>query len=124
MAVYTVLTPEQLAEALAGFGLPAPDRVVPEPKGYVNTNHHVWAGGERWFLRVAEGKGAADVAFEAEVEDFLHAARFPVPRLVRTPDGAPSVWVAGRPAMLFAYAPGEELAGRSRRAAPSRPGAA
>lgn len=110
MAVYTVLSPGQIAEALARHGLPAPDRVVPEPKGYVNTNHHVWAGGERFFLRLCEGKTEADVAFEAEALDFLHAARFPVPRLLRTADGAPSVPVAGRPAMLFAYAPGEELA--------------
>lgn len=109
MAVYTVLSPEVLAEALARFGLPAPSRVVPEPKGYVNTNHHVWAGGERFFLRLAEGRDEADVLFEAEVLRALHDAHFPVPRLIPAADGRPFAIVAGRPAMLFAYAAGEEL---------------
>ncbi len=113
MAVYTVLSDAQLAEALRAFGLPAPDRVVTEPKGYVNTNHHVWAGGERWFLRVAEGKTEADVRFEGEVHAFLSSARYPAPRLVTAADGRPFAAVAGRLVMLFAYAPGEELAERA-----------
>jgi len=110
MAVYTVLSPTEIAAVLARFGLPPPDRVVPEPKGYVNTNHHVWAGGERWFLRVAEGKTEADLRFEGEVHAFLAAARYPAPRLVAASDGRPFAAVGGRLAMLFAYAPGEELA--------------
>jgi homoserine kinase type II len=110
MAVYTVLSPEELADALARFGLPAPERAVPEPKGYVNTNHHVWASGRRWFLRLAEGRTEAEVLHEAEVLRFLHGARFPVPRLVPAADGRPFALVAGRPALLFAFAPGEELA--------------
>lgn len=66
MAVYTVLSPEEIAEVLARFALPAPDRVLPERKGYVNTNHHVWAGGERYFLRLCEGKTDAEVLFEVD----------------------------------------------------------
>ncbi len=109
MAVYTVLAPEEIAGALAAYGLPAPDRIVPEPKGYVNTNHHVWAGGRRFFLRLAEGSEGCDPIFEAEVQAFLEAARFPLPRLLRTRSGAPATRVRGKQAMLFAYAPGEEL---------------
>lgn len=110
MAVYTVLSPAELADALARFGLPPPDRVVPEPKGYVNTNHHVWTAGRRLFLRVAEGKTEADLRFEGEVHAFLEAARFPAPRLLAASDGRPFATSAGRLVMLFAYAPGEELA--------------
>jgi len=109
MAVYTVLGGSEIAAALAAFGLPAPDRVAPEPKGYVNTNHHVWSGGQRFFLRLAEATSEADARFEAEVQRFLHAARFPVPRLLETASGEPFALVRGKPAMLFAYAPGEEL---------------
>jgi homoserine kinase type II len=109
MALYTVLTPEQIADAVRRFGLPTPDRVASEPKGSVNTNYHLWAGGERYFLRLNEGKTEADVLFEAEVQRYLHEARYPVARLHLADDGRPYVPVAGKPAMLFAYAPGEEI---------------
>lgn len=109
MAVYTELAPDEIAAVLAAYGLPAPDRVVPEPRGYVNTNHHVWAGGSRFFLRLAEASGDEDVAFEAEVLRFLAEARFPAPRLLHTTGGAPAARARGKRALLFAYAPGEEL---------------
>lgn len=109
MALYTVLSPEQIAEALARFGLPAPERVQAEPKGSVNTNYHVWAGGRRWFLRLNEGKTEADVLFEAEVQRYLHDARFPVAELRWATDGRPYAPVAGKPAILFSYAAGEEI---------------
>lgn len=110
MAHYTELSPAALAEACARFGLPPPDRVQPEPKGRVNTSYHLWCGGERWFLRLAESADEAAVRFEAEVQRYLFQAHFPVPRLVTTTDGQPFALVAGKPAMLFGYAPGEEVA--------------
>lgn len=110
MAHYTVLSPPELAAACAAWGLPPPDRAEPEPRGRVNTGYHLWCGGERWFLRLAEEAGPAEVRFEAEVQRYLFDARFPVPRLVTTVGGEPSATVAGKPALLFAYAPGEEVA--------------
>ncbi|HTN52767.1 MAG TPA: homoserine kinase [Anaeromyxobacter sp.] len=109
MALYTVLSPEEIAAAVGRFGLPNPERVKPEPKGSVNTNYHLWAGGERYFLRLNEGKTEADVLFEAEVQRYLFEARFPVPRLHLADDGRPFVPFAGKQAMLFSYAPGEEI---------------
>lgn len=110
MALYTLVGEAELAAALAAFGLPAPARVRPEPKGGTNTNLHVWAGGRRWFLRLCEGKAAADVAFEIEVVRFLAGAGYPVPALAEAQGGGVAVTVAGRPALLFSYAAGEELA--------------
>jgi len=110
MAHYTDLSPAALAEACARFGLPSPDRAQPEPRGRVNTSYHLWCGSERWFLRVVEASDEAAVRFEAEVQRYLFQARFPVPRLVTTTDGQPFATVAGKPAMLFAHAPGEEVA--------------
>jgi homoserine kinase type II len=95
---------------VAAFGLPAPDRVVAEPKGSVNTSYHVWAGERRWFLRLNEGKSDADVIFEAAVVRHLQAARFPAAALVPALDGSSFVPVRGRQAMLFAFVSGEELA--------------
>jgi homoserine kinase type II len=109
MAVYTALDADQIAAALQLYGLPPPAQVRPEPRGAVNTGYHVWSGGRRFFLRVNEGKSEADVRFEAEAQQYLHAARFPVPELRSTTDGRSWTEVAGKPAMLFAYAPGEEL---------------
>lgn len=109
MALYTVLTADEIAAALARFGFPAPDRVKPEPKGSVNTNYHVWAGGERFFLRLNEGKTEADVLFEAEVQRYLFDAQFPVPHLHVADDGHPFISLQGKQAMLFGYAPGEEI---------------
>ncbi len=109
MALYTPLSPDELAEVAGGFGLARPERTAPEPKGSVNTNYHLWAGGRRYFLRVAEGKTDEDVEFEAGVLRFLEEARFPAVRLIRSADGASHVRVRGRQAMLFAYSAGEEL---------------
>ncbi len=109
MALHTVLTPGQLAEAARRFGLPSPDRVQPEPRGRTNTSYHLQVGADRWFLRLAEGRSEAEVAFEAAVMGFLFDARFPVPRLVPALDGRPYTEVAGRPAMLFAFVPGEAI---------------
>lgn len=109
MALYTDLSPDELAAAVRPFGLPAPERVRPELKGAVNTNFHLWAGGQRFFLRINEGKTEGDVRFEAEVQRYLYEARFPVPHLHFAADGRPFVPVAGKLAMLFAYAPGEEI---------------
>src|SRR5512141_509897 len=103
MALYTPLTTEEIAAALQRYGLPAPERTLPEPKGSVNTNYHVWAGGRRWFLRLNEGKSRDDVAFEADVLRFLAVESFPAAPLVFTTDGAAQIEVAGRPAMLFAF---------------------
>ncbi len=61
MAVYTPLSADQLADVLRRYGLPPPERTLPEPKGSVNTNYHLWSGGRRWFLRLNEGKTAEDV---------------------------------------------------------------
>jgi homoserine kinase type II len=109
MALYTPLSHDQIAAALHRYGLPAPERTLPEPKGSVNTNYHVWAGGRRWFLRLNEGKTRDDVAFEADVLRFLSQEGYPAAPLAFTTDGAAQIEVAGRPAMLFAFATGEEL---------------
>ncbi len=109
MALYTLLSHEQIADVLRRYGLPAPERTLPEPKGSVNTNYHLWSAGRRWFLRLNEGKTPGDVAFEAEVLRFLAEHGFPGAPLVLAADGAAFVEVEGKPAMLFAYAEGEEL---------------
>ncbi len=110
MAIYTTLSEDELARVMRCYGLPPPERVLPEPKGSVNTNYHLWAGGRRWFLRLNEGKSPEDVAFEAEVLRFLSREGFPAVPLVPTSGGDAQMEVAGRPAMLFAFVAGAELA--------------
>lgn len=109
MAQYTVLDGEQVAAVLERYGLPAPSQVAPEPRGAMNTGYHVWSGGRRYFLRVNEGKTVEEVRFEVEVQTYLHAARFAVAELELPKEGSAWVEVSGKPALLFAYAPGEPL---------------
>ena len=109
MALYTPISSEELREVTARYGLPAPERHAAEPKGSVNTNYHLWAGGRRWFLRLNEGKSDEEVEFESGVLCFLEAAGYPSARLKLALDGRPWVRVRGRQAMLFAFCPGEEL---------------
>jgi len=109
MALYTPLSQDDLSRVLRRYGLPPPERTLPEPKGSVNTNYHLWSGGRRWFLRLNEGKTVEDVAFEAEVLRFLSGQGFPAAPLALAEDGSAQIEVLGRPAMLFAFAPGEEL---------------
>jgi len=110
LALYTPLTPDELVMVTVRFGLPPPERFVAEPKGSVNTNYHVWAGGKRWFLRLNEGKSDEDVEFEASVICFLETAGYPAARLLLSIDGRSHVRVRGRQAMMFAFVAGEELA--------------
>lgn len=110
MALYTPLSAEELGEVTARYGLPPPERHAPEPKGSVNTNYHLWAGGRRLFLRLNEGKTDEDVEFETGVLRFLEAAGYPSARLLLAIDGLAFVRARGRQAMLFAFCPGEELA--------------
>src|SRR5574342_70779 len=87
MALYTPLSAEELGEVAARYGLPPPERHVAEPKGSVNTNYHLWAGGRRLFLRLNEGKTDAEVEFETGVLRFLEAAGYPSARLLLALDG-------------------------------------
>jgi homoserine kinase type II len=110
MAVYTPLSTQDLADVAARFGLSPPERSLGEPKGSVNTNYHLWSGGERYFLRLNEGKSDADVEFEASALRYLEEAHFPAARLLLTTDGRPFVTLHERQAQLYRYSPGEELA--------------
>lgn len=109
MAVYTQLAPGDVEAIARAFGLPPGARARPEPKGSINSNYHLEAGAERFFLRVNEGKPFADVEWEAKVCDFLGGARFPVPRVIRTPGGRPFAEHGGKAVSLFEHVSGEEL---------------
>ena len=108
MAHYTSLSVAQIADVLGAMAC-RPRSARSGAEGERQHRYHVWSGGRRWFLRVNEGKTPEDVAFEAEVLRFLAREGFPVAPLVLAEDGTAQIEVAGRPAMLFAYAPGEEL---------------
>jgi homoserine kinase type II len=109
MAIYTPLTTDQLVSIARAFGLGPFEKAIAEPKGGTSTNYHLWAGGERCFLRMSRGKSDAELVFEANVLRFLEEARFPAVRLKLTQDGNCFASIAGGQATLFAYSPGEEV---------------
>src|SRR5574341_292777 len=110
MAVHTELTGEQLAAALARFGLPAPSRAQGIPEGSQNTLYQVEVPEGRYVLRLSEGRGDAELEFELGLCDHLAAARFPCARPHPAATGA--LWTAalGRQACLFPWLPGEIIA--------------
>lgn len=78
--------------------------------GTINANYRVETAAGRWFLRVNEGKEAADVAYEVELVGELRRLGVPTPAMVATASGERVVWRAGRPVNLFEWADGEHLA--------------
>ena len=120
MAHYTDLPPAALAEACARFGLPPPERVQPEPRGRVNTSYHLWIGGERWFLRLAEASDEAAARLFTSIQlRFLgmqRGRRGPLPRPI-DPAELERLWSpqekAGVQRMLAAAAVGSPAAVRA-----------
>jgi homoserine kinase type II len=83
--------------------------------GTVNTSYVLYLGDPptKHFLRIYEEQGHAGAAREAELLVHLAAAGVPTPAPLRGRDGAFVRTVAGKPAALFPWAPGEMLCQRA-----------
>jgi homoserine kinase type II len=110
MAHLTRLSDEQARALFDSYGLVL-ETLEPLPAhGTVNSNYRVRASGRQWFLRLNEGKTAADVDAEVALVDRMGAAGVPTPEVVRTRDGRAVVEAAGRPATLFPWLHAREAA--------------
>lgn len=110
MALRTPLDEATARPLFAAYGLELQSLEPLPAQGTVNSNFRVQAGGKRWFLRLNEGKGAADVAAEVALVDRLLAAGLPTPAIQRAKDGRAVLEAAGRPTTLFPWIEGREAA--------------
>jgi homoserine kinase type II len=110
MALLTLLDEAQARTVLSAYDLALESLEALPAKGTVNSNFRVRASGERWFLRVNEGKIDADVHAEAALIDHLRARGLPTPEVRRTRDGQWFAHAAHKPVTLFPWVDGEEAA--------------
>lgn len=102
----TRLEDRELRELAAGFGLPPVTAWSEVAAGTINSNHWLEADGQRWFLRVNEGKSEEDVRFEADLVVALAAAGVDTPPPRTTPTGEPLIAHRGRWVSLFPWVTG------------------
>lgn len=110
MALYTTLSPDELAAIALAYGLGAIAEAVGIPQGSINTNYRLETGRGRFFLRHTTVRGPEALGFEAALLDHLNQARFPSPSIERTRDGRAFLELEGGRVTLFHYLAGEELA--------------
>lgn len=106
MAPFTLLSSADAGIVAAAFDLGSVESFRHIPAGTINSNYLLVADGERWFLRVNEGKSEADVRYEAGLVAALadRGVTTPVPRTGRT--GQPYAVHAGRFVSLFPWVEG------------------
>ena len=71
-------------------------------------------GGAPTVLRVYRTTDNDEIPFELDVIDFLVENGFPTPAVVRTRDGARSVQIGNRVAVMFDFAPGDPIGEKTR----------
>lgn len=96
----TELTDAELAELAAGFGLGRLDGWARIDAGTINSNYWIEAGGRRYFVRVNEGKTAADIDYEIALVAAIRAAGVATPAILET------ATIRDRPVMLFEWIDG------------------
>jgi homoserine kinase type II len=112
MGTYRTLTTSDVAEILAGFGVPEFRSFAPITAGTINTNAAIELADGRRFLRINEGKAREDVAREAAIVGYLCERGVPTPRPLLAPGGEPWLDWRGVQASLFPWVDGRTL-GRS-----------
>lgn len=112
MASFRTLLADDLREILPLFGVPAADYRSHKPiaAGTINTNVAVELANGRRFLRVNEGKSAADVAYEAAIVRFVASGGVPTPVPALASDGGAFVSWRGLLLSLFPWVEGRTLA--------------
>jgi homoserine kinase type II len=74
--------------------------------GTINSNYRIDTSAGRFFLRVNEGKSAADVAYEVAVIEALRARGVRTPPLIATAEGERTLWHGDKAVSVFEWADG------------------
>lgn len=109
VALFTALDPEQLAEIGARYRIGRPLQTAVIAAGTINSNFSIQTESARYFLRVNEGKSLEDVAWEAQLLDWLSHHGFPTPAPVLSEQGAGYLGFQGKLLTLFPWSGGRHL---------------
>jgi homoserine kinase type II len=109
MGTFRTLSPDDVREILAGFGVAGYAGHRPIAAGTVNTNVAVETAAGPLFLRINEGKSADDVEREGAIIAHVAARGVATPAPLRTPAGQPFLLWAGTFVSLFPWVPGRTL---------------
>jgi homoserine kinase type II len=110
VALFTALDPQQLAEIGARYRIGSPVETKPIAAGTINSNFSLQTERGRYFLRINEGKSLEDVAWEAQLLDWLAHHGFPTLAPLLTDSGAGYLDFQGKLLTLFPWSTGHHLA--------------
>lgn len=110
VALFTVLEQEHLAEICAAYRLGPLVEHKAIAAGTINSNYYLRTGTGAYFLRVNEGKSLDDVAWEAQLVEWLARHGFPTPAPVLAPSGAGYLSWRDDLLTLFPWRDGQHLA--------------
>ena len=112
MATFTQLQDQDIAAISAGFGLGPVTRWAAIDAGTINSNFDIETAAGRFCVRVNEGKGEAQVRYEADLVEALARGGVPTPMPLRapagarSPAGAPCIALQDRWVSAFPWVPG------------------
>jgi homoserine kinase type II len=110
VGTFTPIDSLDLGAIASAFALAPIRRVAPLWAGTINSNFRLDTEGGAYFLRVNEGKGEDEVAYEAALVAHLAAAGVPTPRPVACGD-RPFAHIGERLLTLFPWIDGEHRQG-------------
>lgn len=109
MAILTRPSAHELDGFLAAYDLGDKRSAEGIEAGTVNTSYALELGDRRYFLRIYEEQGQQGAESEARLLDHLAASGVLTPTAVRARDGVAVRVLAGKPAAIFPWIPGEML---------------
>ncbi len=111
MALFTALEPEHLADICAAYQIGRPVWTQAIAAGTINSNFAIRTeDGAQYFLRVNEGKTLDDVAWEAQLVDWLARHDVPTPAPLRAGNGAGYLCWRDKLLSMFPWREGDHLA--------------
>lgn len=109
MSVYTTLSPIDKIQLTAIYGLSGKLCITGIAAGITNTIYKVGADEGEYCLTLFEDLSATAVMPYLRLMNFLAAQGFVCPAVITTVDGALLTTLAGKPAVLVSYLPGETV---------------
>ncbi|MEM9928495.1 MAG: homoserine kinase [Bacteroidota bacterium] len=107
MAIYTQLTPTDLAQISTTFGIGAIEQVLPFAQGQENSNFRLITATESYVLTICENKSVEETQLLIDTLEHLAKHDFFTTKIIRTVAGHAQASLGGKPLLLKSYLSGE-----------------